>query len=470
MKQINSLIVLGGGTAGWISAFYAKMFAKIPRVLVIESDKVPIIGAGEGSTGIISSLVSMIGEERFLKETQGSIKLGIKHKGWKKDNTDYLGPIDSPERFSADHTEVYPWMVNNKLSISSTHYNAKIMEKDGYSPVIVAEDRLFSPFGTAFHFDGHLVSLTLKTFLKMMGVEFLKDNINDVGVTEEGIDCLVGEKNSYYADYFIDASGFNSVIFQKKLGIKWIDYSKNLSLNAALPFTLESSLETLETYTTAQAMKYGWMWKIPKQNNIGYGYVFNKDFINFDEAQKEIEDFLNVKIDPIKQISFNPGRLEKFAYKNSLCVGLSSAFLEPLEATSIHGTIMQLELWKFLLEDVYSEEKYNSKIANMYDSYRDFIILHYKGGKTETDFWRYQSSNTTNTEKVDNILEMCNNGELLNFQDEFLGLPLLMPVLYGLGLVNKLNKIGSNPPKEFFMLWEKLEPMLLKNIDLYPRI
>lgn len=470
MKQIKSCIILGGGTAGWISAFYAKIFAKIPRVLVIESDKVPIIGAGEGSTGIISNMVSMIGEERFLKETQGSIKLGIKHKGWTKDNTDYLGPIDSPERFSASHLDAYPWMVENNLPISSTHFNAKVMEKDGYSPVILAEDRLFSPFGTAFHFDGHLVSQTLKEFLKLSGVEFLKDNINDVTIDDNGIESLIGDKNTYYADYFIDASGFNSVIYQKKLNIKWKDYKKHLSLNAALPFTLESSLETLETFTTAQAMKYGWMWKIPKQNNIGYGYVFNKDIINFDEAQREVEDLLKIKIDPIKQISFTPGRLEKFAFKNSICVGLSAAFLEPLEATSIHATIMQLELWKFLLEETMSEDQYNSKMLEMYDSYRDFVILHYKGGKDHTEFWKYQSSSITNTSKVDEILELCNNGNIINFNNEFLGLQLLMPVLYGLGLITKLNKKGNTPPKEFFLLWQGLEPMLLKNTELYPRL
>jgi len=468
MKNIKSLIVLGGGTAGWISAFYAKIFANIPRVLVIESPNVPIIGAGEGSTGLISSMVSMIGEERFLKDTQGSIKLGIKHKGWRKDGTDYLGPIDSPERFSANHQEVYPWMIENKLPISETHFNAKVMNKDGYSPVILAENKLFSPFGTAFHFDGHLVSKTLKDFLKMSGVEYLQDNINDVIVTDDGIESLVGTKNSYYADYFIDATGFNSIIYQKKLGVNWKSYKDVLSLNAALPFTLESSLDKLETYTTAQSMDYGWMWKIPKQNNIGYGYVFNKDLISFDKAKEEVESFLNKPIEPIKQIIFDPGRLEKFAYKNSLCVGLSAAFLEPLEATSIHATIMQLELWKFLLEKTMSEETYNNKISEMYDAYRDFIILHYKGNKDNTDFWKIQQNSTTNL--VDEIIDLCNNGNLMDFKHEFLGLPLIVPVLYGLGVLNKTNKVGSVPPKEFSLLWKGLEPMLLRNQELYLRL
>lgn len=463
----KSLIIVGGGTAAWVAALYAKIYLDIERILVIESSDIPIIGAGEGSTGSMSLVVQPIGEEIFLKETQGSIKLGIKHVGWRKDNTTYLGPIDAPERFGVSSKISYPWMVEHKLPISSTHMNAKLMELETVSPVIDSDGRKFSPFGVAYHFDGHLVSATIKDFLTSAGVEFTTDTIVEIELGTTGIEKIIG-KNSYYtADFFIDATGFHGAVMKKAYNLDWLSYEKNLSVNAALPFVLDSNLETLETYTTATAMKYGWMWKIPKQNNIGCGYVFNNHLISFEEAQQEIEELLGHSIKPIKQIKFTPGRLEKLLHKNCLAIGLASAFLEPLEATSIHSTILQLDTWSEFLESMLTEDEYNIRMTKMYDTYRDFIILHYKGGRDDTEFWKYQGSSTVNTAEVNKILEMCKNGTILDYSNDFLGLPLLFPVIYGLGLVESLQNSGEPPSEILESMWNGIKNMLLTNKELY---
>ncbi len=463
----KSLIVVGSGTAGWIAAFYAKIYFDIERILVIESGDIPIIGAGEGSTGTMTRVVAPIGEEIFLSETKGSIKLGIKHAGWRKDGKTYLGPIDAPERFNVVPKLNYPWMVENKLPISSTHMNAKLMELETVSPVIESEGKKFSPFGTAFHFDGHLVSQTIKDFLTSAGVEYTNDTILDVEISENGIEKIIGENSYYVADFFIDATGFHSAVMKKAFDLKWISYRENLSVNAALPFVLESDLKMLETFTTATAMKYGWMWKIPKQNNIGCGYVFNSDMITFEQAQQEVEELLGHKINPIKQIRFVPGRLEKLLQKNCLAIGLTAAFLEPLEATSIHSTILQLEKLGDLFEGDLNEESYNESMIRMYNTYRDFIILHYKGGRDDTEFWKYQGSDKVNTPEVDKILKMCKDGTIINYDSEFLALPLLFPVVYGLGLVEKIPGDSEPPHNMFEAMWQGIRGMLLTNEQLY---
>jgi tryptophan halogenase len=463
----KSLIVVGGGTAGWIAAFYAKVYLEIDRILVIESKDISIIGAGEGSTGTMGRIVGPIGEEIFLNETQGSLKLGIKHNGWRKDKKSYLGPLDAPERFNIDPKKSYPWMWENNLPISATHMNAKLMELQNISPVIDQDGKKMSPFGVAYHFDGHLVSQTLKNFLTSAGVEWTYDTIQNVEVNEAGISKIIGEKSPYVAEFFIDATGFHGAVMKKAYNTTWVSYQKNLSVNAALPFILPSDLKTLETYTTATAMDCGWMWKIPKQNNTGCGYVFNNDLISFEQAQEEVEKLLGHPITPIKQIKFVPGRLEKFLHKNCLAVGLGSAFLEPLEATSIHSTILQLDKWIDYLNDETTEDLYNDDISKMYDTYRDFIILHYKGGRNDTEFWRYQNSDIVNTDLVNEILKMCKDGNILDYKNDYVALPLLFPVIYGLGLVEKINDPGE-PPNEFFeTIWKGIKSMLVPNEILY---
>jgi tryptophan halogenase len=463
----KSLIIVGGGTAGWSAALYAKIYLNIERILVIESKDVPIIGAGEGSTGTMGRIIAPIGEEIFLNETQGSLKLGIKHVGWKKDKKSYLGPLDAPERFNVIPKKNYPWMFENKLPISATHMNAKLMELKNISPVVEQDGKKMSPFGVAYHFDGHLVSQTLKNFLTSTGVEWTYDTIQDVEVNETGISKIIGEKSFYVAEFYIDATGFHNVLMKKAYDINWISYQKNLSVNAALPFILPSDIKTLETYTTATAMDYGWMWKIPKQNNIGCGYVFNNDLISFNQAQQEVESLLGHPIEPIKQIKFVPGRLEKFLHKNCLAIGLCAAFLEPLEATSIHSTILQLDKWIDWINSEINEEQYNTEISKMYDTYRDFIILHYKGGRDDTEFWKYQNSDVVNTDQVNLILQMCKDGNILDYSNDYLALPLLFPVIYGLDLIEKINDQGEPPTEILEIIWKGMQSILLTNEQLY---
>jgi tryptophan halogenase len=157
------------------------------------------------------------------------------------------------------------------------------------------------------------------------------------------------------------------------------------------------------------------MWQIPSQHRKGCGYVFDDNFITADQAQAEIETTLGRPIDPIRVLKFDTGRLENVWEKNCLAIGLAAAFAEPLEATSIHTTIAQLmtfvfEFLKPKLEDTLnpgSRNSYNRRTAKLYDATKEFLIAHYMGGRTDSEFWKYVSSGKTKTEFVDNLLTMC---------------------------------------------------------------
>ena len=152
------------------------------------------------------------------------------------------------------------------------------------------------------------------------------------------------------------------------------------------------------------------MWQIPTLERRGCGYVYSDEFISDDEAHAEVERRLGKKVEPIKFIKFDSGRLDTLWSKNCLAVGLCAPFAEPLEATSIHTTIIQLEFFvKEHFQDYqneYVQNNYNHNIGLMYDLLRDFLILHYKGGRSDTEFWRFINANK-NTDLVDPIIEMC---------------------------------------------------------------
>jgi len=185
-------------------------------------------------------------------------------------------------------------------------------------------------------------------------------------------------------------------------------------VNRALPFHVENKPnEKIRNYTHAWAQKYGWIWEIPTQKRKGCGYVYCDDYIGPDEAQKEIEKVLGHKIIPQKDIKFNTGRLEKLWTKNVLSTGLASAFIEPLEATSIHCTIMQITHFfenyykeNMPFECEHLENQYNCEITGMWDHIKDFIVYHYITPRKDTKFWIEAKKSKRHSEKLKKLLEM----------------------------------------------------------------
>lgn len=441
------IAIVGGGTAGWLAALIvSKSVFPSPDITVIESSKIGIVGAGEGSTGSLTNVLQNItgnydcNELDFIESCDVTPKLGIKHINWLGDGSNYIAPIDGSITSNQKVDSVFCHVVGNYR-----YENFHLISEDGYMI-----DKNKDPFSivngpAAYHFDAHKVGQYFKKVcgktIKNIDAEVTKVNINEKG----NISSLKLNNDSVIeADFFIDATGFQRVLMNA-LEVNWHSYKDNLPVNRAMPFLLPyEDDEDIEPVTVAWAQNNGWMWQIPTLNRKGCGYVYSSEFVDDNTAQDEIEKCLGKKIEPIRVIKFDSGRLEKLWHKNCLAVGLCAAFAEPLEATSIHTTIVQLETFaqkylKYSAATTCSDLNilnYNTEMTTMYDCLKDFLVLHYQGGRTDTEFWRHISSGKTSTEFVDRLIGLCRyrvpNASLFPSLNGVAGWPLYSSILSGL--------------------------------------
>jgi hypothetical protein len=422
-----NIVICGGGTAGWLAAYIiAKAQPKIHKITVIESSSIGIIGAGEGSTGIIYDLLSGayfdsgVDIDDFMRSTDATRKVGIRHVNWTGDNTSYFAPLDGSPTANTSPDVIFHYVM--------AKYGKEKMHLA--SPIGQAFDvRELLPYGGAFHFDGHKVGLFFKRVCEKDGVRHIDAKIENVLLNDEGfLASVVLEDGSLIeGDFFIDCTGFARVLMSK-LGVGWKSYAKHLPVNRAMPFILDYDREkSVEPLTTATALSSGWAWEIPLSTRIGSGYVYNSDLISDDDAKLEVEKLVGKEISPIKIINFVSGRSEELWAKNCLALGLSAAFSEPLEATSIHSTIMQLLVFTGDYLTISTETTiteinrriYNRQLTAMYDDFCDFLLVHYKGGRDDSQFWKYMNSEETNTQFVTETLERVKTRtpSLLHYSD-----------------------------------------------------
>ena len=447
------ITIVGGGTAGWLAAlFISKVQKDSHDVTVIESSKIGIIGAGEGSTGHLKDIVNNgiwdfgCNEHDFMRECDVTLKLGIKHTGWTKDlHKSYYGPIDGSPT-AGDIPDVnFLWGLGyeDKDKLHTSTPLGYLIEQ-GKSTYF---DERGSTGNHAYHFDAHKVGKYFKKICEKENVKHIDAEVLDVKLNEQGFikSLKLDNGQEIESDFFIDATGFQRKLISA-LGHKWKSYKKHLPVNCAMPFILPyDDNENIEPVTEALAQKNGWCWNIPTMHRRGMGYVFSDEFTTPEKAQEEIELALGREIEPIKVLKFDSGRLEEVWMKNCLCVGLSAAFAEPLEATSIHATIVQLTYFVFEylrdnLEDTYSSgtsRAYNRRVGHMYDTFMDFLNLHYMGGRDDSEFWRYIKTGETQTEFVSDLLEMAshrspNHSEFMGFYG-YAGWSLWAYVLAGTG-------------------------------------
>ena len=451
-----NIVIVGGGTAGWLAAL---MISKIQKnshnITVIESSKIGIIGAGEGSTGLLTDIIQGFNwdygcnEQEFLKETGSTIKLGIEHKDWATTGKSYFAPLGGSytESNTPDQTLIYA--LAKDLPPHRCNDQGLFFDENKCD-YWIENGKLKNTQRHAYHFDGHKVGKYFKKVVMKENITYIDAEVLDVTVNDTGISSIkLSSGQEVFGDFFIDCSGFARKL-TASLNVKWHSYSKNLTVNSAMPFLLPyEEQEQIKPATTAWAQSSGWMWKIPTSERYGCGYVYDSNFISDEQAHAEIETVLGRKVDPIKFIKFDTGRLENTWTKNCLALGLAAAFAEPLEATSIHATICQLTRFIFdYLRDTKEEtcnfgfiNIYNSKINLMYDEFKEFLVLHYQTKRNDSEFWRYVSSGATRTNFVNEILELSKyrltTNNYYNTFYGYAGAGLWNWILAGLGHINK---------------------------------
>lgn len=449
------IAIVGGGTAGWLAALMLShaiqnSSAQV-RITMVESSKMPTIGVGEGTTAVFRQVLQHLGidEFEFIRETGATIKYGIQHKDWRKLGHTYNGPIDDPNLISGlprDMAWLDIYAVATKKPVTDVHLFEHLLlnNKAPYGSI----DNKFipaGPFHYAFHFDQSLAGVFLKR--KAKNISVMDDLVTGVkldGQTGDVESLCLESGDELNADFYIDCSGFSRCVI-KHTDAEWQSYHNILPVNRAMSFWMDiADDDEIAPCTLAWAQKAGWMWKIPTQQRYGCGYVYSDDHISPDQAQQEIEAVLGCRIEPRADIKINAGRLDKVWNKNCVALGLSSSFLEPLEATSIHATIVQLMLLtNFLSENNPKVRKsYNEIVAQQVDDYRNFIRCHYVSERRDSNFWLDVASDIP--QNISDRLELWqkNMPSAQHFEPFLNGLPhvehqLYIPVLDGLGLLNK---------------------------------
>jgi len=416
------IVIVGGGTAGWIAAcYYARFNENLKNeIVVIESSKIPTIGAGEGSTGIFTKIVNNhftklgINEIDFLNKTSSTLKLGIRFKDWNGDGKDFLSPIQPTETTisSVDSHVLVSHILGDYFDSSASGY---LMNND-YSTYSNSGSTIM---GHSYHFDAQKVGEYFKEYAMKAGVkcvdtEVITLNKNKTTGELDSIETPIGNVS---ADFWVDCSGFSRVLIGP-MGGGWKSYSDYLPTNSAIPYIHQYEInETPKLETLAWAMPNGWMWQIPTQDRYGCGYVYSDKFTTYDNAVDELIKITGRKIEPLRNIKFDCGRVETPWVKNVVAIGLAQGFVEPLEATSIHATLIQLD---FLLTNTtnFNLEKestifdsninrYNEFVGRFFDDIKDLIQIHYMTDREDTPFWKYCKYEMKRTDNVKDILNIC---------------------------------------------------------------
>lgn len=377
------VLVVGGGTAGLIMATVLKRKLDI-KVDVVRSDEIGIVGVGEGSTEHFGEYLKTIGLDHytFMKFTDSTFKSGIMFDNWNPKRR-YLHNIG--ERFAEVagqyHYVFARQIVNNDILSGKNNWESMInrwflnrREEYAYNQ---------------FHFDTYKMNDFLTYIAEQLGITFFNDKIEDVVLHENGsIQKVVGEKREYRYDFYVDATGFKRILMNK-LGAEWESFGDYMKMNSAITFRTENEGDNFNLWTLARGMDSGWLFRLPTWNHHGNGYIFDKNYIDSDGAKQEAEKYLGEEVEIGKTFNFDPGFVKKQWIKNCVPVGLASAFVEPLEATSIGTTIQQAFLLSHRLINYndYCVDRYNKSVTDIMHNIRDFICLHYVTPRRDTDFW-----------------------------------------------------------------------------------
>lgn len=421
-NEIKRVCIVGAGTAGWFSALQMrKCLKENVEICVIATPDIPTVGVGEG--GVLNFMSSLIRLEipflEFMQETGAVHKLGFVYEGWRTGKPDdiyyHMFPHLNKHEKTKGYYPILSVLANHNVPVSNIVDSIKLREENISQQNItdMFVNMKDHNFLSSFHFDTYKVAQYLKKIALNRNIKYIEAKVDQILVNAErgDIEFLEVNNQKIKTDFVIDASGFSRVFIGKRFNSQWVSLSNKLVMNTAIPFHLQHSLKNPELVTRSTAMSSGWVWQIPLQERIGSGYVFNDSFIRPEKAVDEVERWLGHHIDPIKIIKFEAGYYKDIWINNVLAVGLSSGFVEPLEATSIGQMLLQLEVFdQIILNSAGIVSKhlvdfYNQQNQNSWEGIADFIRMHYDTNRADTEFWK-STVNIPMSEKYKELKEI----------------------------------------------------------------
>jgi tryptophan 7-halogenase len=401
---LEHIVIVGGGSAGWMTAAaLAQALGPSCRITLVESEAIGTVGVGEATIPPIRYFNQRLGidERTFVRETQGSYKLGIQFVDWQRKGTSYFHPFG---QYGAEFDSVpfyHHWMAEHlagRINGPIDKYSmCWAMANAGKFAHPSPDRRLIqSTFDYAYHFDAGLYAAFLRRYAEERGVTRVEGRVVDVALGGENgfvesVTLVDGVRIE--GDFFVDCSGFGGLIIEGALKTGYDNWQHWLPCDRAVAVPCEKGEFTPYTRSTAKAA--GWQWRIPLQHRTGNGYVHCSAFLSEDEASENLLASLDgKKLANPRSLRFVTGKRREFWRKNCVAIGLSAGFMEPLESTSLHliqyGILRLIALMPDRTMSPLLAREYNSQTASEYERIRDFLILHYKAtARDDGELWRY---------------------------------------------------------------------------------
>lgn len=402
---ITSIVIVGGGTAGWLSAAVIAAHHKAAQshefqVTLVESSDIPTIGVGEGTWPTMKNTLHKIGldEKEVFSRCHAAFKQGGKFVNWVHGNGDfYYHPFTVPIGYG--NIDLAPYVDKVENFALEANFQQQICEA-GLAPRTLAEMNYQGACNYAYHLDaGELANLLKEHCTEKLNVKHVVDTMDDTILSEDGgIEAIVLSKTGKLAaDVFVDCTGASSLLLGKALGVPYKDYDDILFNDRALAMQVpyQNQDDAVACHTIATAQDAGWIWDIGLTSRRGVGHVYASRFTSDDEAEANLRKYLGDAANGLeaRKISYNPGHREKFWHKNCVAVGMAAGFVEPLEATAI----MLIELSsRYIAENIpadksllpVTEKRFNQQMNYRWQRIIDFLKLHYMLTKRPEPYWQ----------------------------------------------------------------------------------
>lgn len=410
MKKIQKVLIVGGGSAGWMAAAYLNGALnqqgrnKRIDIQLLESPDIPRISVGEATIPSMRHLLAVVGvdEMDFMRSTDATFKQSIKYVNWvHKDNSFYHHPFSrltvQPIDNSADR-----WLRSDqKIPFMETCSAQPIICEMGLSPKMLGQWDMGAPLQYAYHMNAQKFADYLRDFSALRGVTHTLANLKEVEMrSKDRISAVTTDQGERIeADLFVDCTGFKALLIENKMDVAFEDCSQWLLCDRAIAMHIPYDSHypgMIRPYTTASALSNGWIWDIPMRNQRSVGYVHSSSFIDIEQAEREMRAYQGPGCEDLnaRVVNFKVGRRHQTWKGNCIAIGLSGGFIEPLESTGLYlsdmGAVMLAEHFPF--EDKHIDGmayRYNRMMSNRFYEILDFINMHYCLTKrTDTDFWQ----------------------------------------------------------------------------------
>jgi tryptophan halogenase len=450
-KQIRQIVIVGGGSAGWMTA--AALSRMLPahavKITLVESEDIGTVGVGEATIPDILNFNAMLGipEAEFLKATNGTFKLGIKFVNWSEIGQSYFHPF-GPIGVDMNAVDFHQYWLRHRQSDPDSRLEdfslcAKAAAGDRFALPDPNPRSVLSQLRYAYHFDATAYARFLRRYAEERGVHRKEGKVLNVRQHSQtgfiaGVDLEDG--SSLDGDLFVDCTGFRGLLINQTLGVSFKDWSHWLVCDTAQAVACEHAGPLLP-YTVSTAKAAGWQWRIPTQKRTGNGHIYASQWMDDETAVESLlADLDGAPLGDPRKIRFRTGHRAKFWDKNCVAIGLSAGFLEPLESTSLF--LIQEGISKFLahfpsadMPDVV-RDSYNAQLTKKFEQVRDFIILHYKATRRDDSaLWTYCRTMDIPDSLAERRALFAEAGRIFRHEDELFGVPSWIAVMLGQNII-----------------------------------